>query len=85
VVAAPEQNRRLGGQPDSQPRTTRFAGGLLLSLVICLGLASPVHAQSGWYLMTDIESGGSITVREVLISGGKVKTLPRDKEGDRLR
>ena len=59
-------------------RGARFAGSLLFSLGICLSLAAPAQAQSGWYLMTDIESGESVAVRETLISGGKVKTLPRD-------
>jgi hypothetical protein len=52
-------------------------GGLLLLLAIGLGSASAAHAQSGWYLMTDIESGEGTSVREVLISGGKIKSLPQ--------
>jgi hypothetical protein len=79
VVTPPGQDRRRRGQPGCRPHANRFTGALL-SLVICLGFASQVYAQSGWYLMTDIESGGSTTVREMLISGGKVKNLPRDEE-----
>jgi hypothetical protein len=80
VVALPVQVRTPGNWPSSLASTMRFAGCLVVSLSICLGLASPLNAQSAWYLMTDIESGESTTVREVLISGGKVKTLPRDEQ-----
>ncbi len=80
MVALPRRVPTLGVWPNSQARAAHFAGCLVVSLSICLGLAAPVNAQSGWYLMTDITSGESTTVREVLISGGKVKTLPRDEQ-----